>query len=336
MTPPRPNANQPPNDGPFSQPISRLDELLADRAVQGLSEGEEVELRRLLAVAGKAEDRSFDFAAAASSSALFPHDQLVEMPASLLAALDREGEAWCGGVHSHDDEQVAGRIVHPRTGRMTDVGQGHLLRTPFKRFTREYGGWLAAAACLSFGVYAWNSRNAPVTNVTDPGKAIVGGEVVRPIENAALSLRQRAMERLNRWFNTGQAPDIVPLGSATPDSGTDVAVGQVMWNAEEGTGVLKINGLDDSKASANRTYRVSVCSKNGKRVPLETGSITLHPGQKDVLVPIDSREIIRDAAAFVVSVCSPGPMGVSQSEGVVGFGGALSEPTGGQSELESN
>jgi hypothetical protein len=334
--------NHHPNEGPFDQPVTRLDELLADRAVQGLTESEAIELRRLLTTAGKAEDSSLDLAAAASMSALYPHDQHIEVPASLLAALDREGEAWCGGVQSCD--QVAGRI-HERSGRLTDVGQGRLFRTPFKRFTREYGGWIAAAACLCFGVYAIGTRGAAAPS--DSNSANIASSltkpietIARPLEDVALGLRQRAVERLNRWFNNHQAPDIVPLGTASPDAGPDVAVGEVMWNAEEGTGVLRIKGVEDAKIGENRTYRVNVlCAKTGKRIPIETGTVTFHRGQKDVLVPLDSppggREI-HDGSAFVVSVCSQGPMGVSQSEGIVGIGGSVESLNRAQSEPESN
>lgn len=308
--------NQPPNDGPAEQPISRLDELLADRAVGCLGEGDAAELRRLLAAAGKAEDSSLDLAAAACSEAFNPHDASVELPASLLAALDREGEAWCGGVHSHDD--VAGRI-HRQSFGLTDVGRGHIVRTPFKRFTREYGGWLAAAACLCFGVYSWNTRATDESVAFGPSKPPErAGFMTRPIE--------MAIERVDRWINKGSKIELVPLGSATPDAGTDVAVGQVMWNPDEGSGVLQIKGPDDAKTTSSHSYRVSVrCAKSGKQVTVETGPVTLGPGQKEVLVPINPTEMLHGAAAFVVSVCSQGPMGMTQSEGVVGMGGSLGE-----------
>ena len=75
--------NQSPNDGPVGQPISRLDELLADRAVTGLGESEQAELCRLLTAAGKAEDTSLDLAAAACSQAFNPADRDIAIPASL-------------------------------------------------------------------------------------------------------------------------------------------------------------------------------------------------------------------------------------------------------------
>lgn len=310
-------SNQHPNGHGPDQPISRLNELLADRAVQGLSEGEQSELRQLLAAAGKAEDTTLDLAAAACDRAFNHADTAVELPASLLAALDREGDAWCAGVSS---QSVAGRI-HDRAPFRSDVGRGHAVRTPFKRFTREYGGWLAAAACLAFGIYTLSTQPTPGTTGPAPFKgAIIADSLTRPIENMALSLRQRAVERLERWFKSGSDFKLVPLATATPDAGTDLAVGQVMWNAEEGTGVLQIKGLDESKTTASRTYRINVYdAKTGKQMAIQTGTVTLHPGQKDVIVPIDSDALIRDAAAFVVSVCSQGPMGVPQNEGVVGI-----------------
>ncbi|HZW06358.1 MAG TPA: hypothetical protein VFF65_04475 [Phycisphaerales bacterium] len=306
--------NQSPNDGAVGQPISRLDELLADRAVTGLGESEQAELCRLLTAAGKAEDTSLDLAAAACSQAFNPADRDIAIPASLLAALDREAEAWCGGVHAHDGDQIAGRITRHNPGR------GSIVRTPFKRFTREYGGWLAAAACLCFGVYAWNSRATPSDSFVGPPRPEASIASLFPLEGA--------MERIDRWFNSPKGPklEVVPLGAAAPDAGTDVAVGQVTWNADEGSGVLQINGLDNAKVASNHSYRVNVrCPKSGRQVTVETGSVTLHPGQKEVVVPINPTEVVRGSAAFIVSVCSQGPMGVTQSEGVVGFGGVVSD-----------
>jgi hypothetical protein len=315
--------------------MTRLEELLADRATVGLNDGEEMELRRLLVAAGTTEDASMDLAAAAFARAMTPTAETIAMPQSLIHALDREAEAWCAGVQSNNEAVVA--RIHTSAGRsrltgLTDVGRGRLVRTPFKRFTREYGGWLAAAACFCFGIYAWNTNrnqpNSPVTS-TGPGKVetagIVPTSLTGPIEKLAKGLQQRAVDRMNDWFNRGHAWETVTLGSATPDSSADVTVGEVLWNPDDGTGVLRIKGLDGN-AGTSRTFRVNiVCAKTGKRVPIETGTITLRPGQKDVLLPLDAptQELVRDAAAFVVSVCSQGPMGVAQTEGILGIGGAV-------------
>ncbi|MFT3687231.1 MAG: hypothetical protein QM783_20300 [Phycisphaerales bacterium] len=330
-----PPSNLSPNAGSFDQPMTRLEELLADRASVGLNDGEEAELRRLLVTAGTTEDASMDLAAAAFARAMTPTAETIAMPQSLIHALDREAEAWCAGVQSNNEAVVA--RIHTSTGRssltgLTDVGRGRLIRTPFKRFTREYGGWIAAAACLCFGVYSWNINNHQPSgqmNPAGPGKVetagIVPTSISGPIEKLAKGLQQRAVDRMNDWFNRGHAWETVTLGSATPDAGADVTVGEVLWNPDDGTGVLRIKGIDD-KAGTSRTFRVNVvCAKTGKRIPIETGAITLRPGQKDVLLPLDAptKEMVRDASAFVVSVCSQGPMGVAQTEGIVGIGGAV-------------
>ena len=119
-----------------------------------------------------------------------------------------------------------------------------------------------------------------------------------------------------------------PLGAATPDAGPDVAVGEIAWNAEEGSGLLQIKGNEDAKSTVSRSYRVSVrCAKTGKQTTIETGSVTFQPGQKVAVVPINPSEMLHGAAAFVVSVCSQGPLGVTQSEGVIGIGGSLGDST---------
>lgn len=96
-----------------------------------------------------------------------------------------------------------------------------------------------------------------------------------------------------------------------------------MWNATEGNWRPEDQRARQVQsrrpAQAARTASASVCPKSGQARSIETDTITFHPGQKDVLIPIDSNVLINDAAAFVVSICSQGPLGVTQSRGIVGI-----------------
>lgn len=121
------------------------------------------------------------------------------MPALLLAAADREAEARCGGVPSHDG--VAGRI-HERLRSAYRRWPGSSAPHTLQRFTHPgYDGWLAAAACLSFGVYMELARNAPVQPANTGTATLLPTKISEPLENMALGLRQRAVRRLSRWFH---------------------------------------------------------------------------------------------------------------------------------------
>lgn len=116
----------------------RLLDLLADRAVQGLSPGESAELDAFLRGEG-AEDDSFDLAAAALSVALVASAP-EPMPESARRKLSAMGQAWTA-------DTAAAIPTGPRT-------------LPFEpaRDRRKYAawtGWMAAAAAIALALAGW-------------------------------------------------------------------------------------------------------------------------------------------------------------------------------------
>ena len=76
-----------------SRDRARLEELLAERATQGLDAASERELQALLATgAGSVEEEQFDLAAAAIELALL--GELDEMPQGVRNRLATKGRAW--------------------------------------------------------------------------------------------------------------------------------------------------------------------------------------------------------------------------------------------------
>jgi len=81
--------------------LARLEELLAERATQGLSAGAERELNGLLAKhPGSPEDR-FDLAAAAIELALL--GPLDEMPADVRRRISSRGHEWADQMRRNQD-----------------------------------------------------------------------------------------------------------------------------------------------------------------------------------------------------------------------------------------
>ncbi len=79
---------------------ARLEELLAERATQGLDEVAVEELHTLLAASSQNDDDGFDLAAAAIELALL--GDLDEMPADVRDRLSLRGRAWARSLPDRD------------------------------------------------------------------------------------------------------------------------------------------------------------------------------------------------------------------------------------------
>ena len=114
--------------------INRLDELLADRAAQGLSPHEAAELDTLLR-ASSGDDDSLDLAAAAMHLA-FLGDKLEPMPQAMQQKLAGIGETWAA-------VQSRGGSPRPEASRWKFAA---------------WSGWMAAAAAVLLAVAGWWGR----------------------------------------------------------------------------------------------------------------------------------------------------------------------------------
>lgn len=163
----------------MSRPTDRKNELLADRALQGLSELEARELETL----GGAGDESFDYAAGAA--ALAELGELEAMPAGLAEKVlaQAKGKAASAPVRP---EPVAHR---PRWDR------GRTL------------GWLAAAAAAVVAVFGWMR---PPTIVKDIQVVEVAPRVPTAAEARQALLAQATDVRTLSWSAT---PDPAAKGA---------------------------------------------------------------------------------------------------------------------------
>lgn len=128
----------------------RAAELLADKAMLGLSPAEAAELSSLLGGSGRAdgaEGEAMELAAAALDLAMHP-GPYEAMPASLRATIERAAPGAISGAAGARD--VAGRIG-------SDSGR-----------SSAAFAWLAAAACLALALTAWWPRvSGPAAAGTD-------------------------------------------------------------------------------------------------------------------------------------------------------------------------
>jgi anti-sigma-K factor RskA len=148
---------------------TRMDELLADRALVGLSPREELELERLASVSGAALDPGYDLAAASIGLALAAAAEPV--PAAVRARLDALALEFSPAFRS-------GPAARPS------------VPAPAARPLPRLAGWLVAAAALVVALFAWRA---------------VAGTAVEPAElRAELVARADALQL--DWTATELAP----------------------------------------------------------------------------------------------------------------------------------
>ncbi|HEX6883866.1 MAG TPA: anti-sigma factor [Planctomycetota bacterium] len=153
----------------------RLQELLADRALVGLTSREELELARLQVETGTPDDESYELAAAALELGLA--GELEPPPATLRAGL---------AAVARDFVVLAARGPAPVRGRAAASAPA-APRAPARGLVLS--GWLAAAAASLVALFAWNARQAE----PDPAR-----------QRAALLERAETLRR--PWTPTEQAP----------------------------------------------------------------------------------------------------------------------------------
>lgn len=193
--------------------MSRLDELLIDRATVGLDAAEEAELRLLLDESGRTSgtagtagttgtDDTYEMLTAAMDLAMQPPAQDEKLPVQLrnriLAAGDvwlnqRELEAQGAGSRSvRGDarvellEQTALLDDGAEAGVLARIGGGMSLGRVLAGVRRN-AGWLTAAACLALAVLGWTRPTNTGTlagTATGTGTATIGSEGRSPMAAA--------------------------------------------------------------------------------------------------------------------------------------------------------
>jgi hypothetical protein len=264
----------------LSQGKNRRSELLADRALDGLSELEARELTQL----GGTGDDSYDQAASALA----------------LAELARTGngeplpEALAGRVLSDARARGAARSA-PAEGRAAARARSRWSRAPAL-------GWMAAAAAAVIAVFGWTRSPGVVEKVQ-----VV--EITAPAPRVPTAGERRA-ELM------AQAPDARTIGwSTTKDPAANGANGDVVWSESRQQGYMRIRGL---AANDPKTAQYQLWIFDGRRDqahPVDGGVFDVVDGE--VVVPIRAAIRVFEPKLFAVTVEKPGGVVVSKRERIV-------------------
>jgi hypothetical protein len=283
---------QPEHDDRGFPPLSRREELLADRAAQGLSPAEAVELEAI----GGSENESLDRAAAALDRGLSRGTGAEVMPAEVRARLLAMGDQWSRNVGR--ERGPALRLAQPASTPASVALPTGTVRFGDRvfRLGTGLGGWIAAAACLGF---------AAIVVTRNPGQRVIEIPIVREIGEAFNSPVQGFDEFKERG-------DIVALATVG-DDGTEA---ELVFDPAADRGFLAVAGLDPSEHS-DRQYQLWVFDAGrADPHPVNGGLFDVQPVQAGakIVIPVSTRLPVRNPVAFAVTVEPRGGSVVSEPQ----------------------
>jgi hypothetical protein len=256
--------------GPSSH--DRRLELLAERALFGLSPEDQRELERLGGDASPVNDLAL--AAAALDLGLHGHAMAHEtLPAQLRQrTLDAVRKAAAEGRKA--TPPVVPGSVERRVANETP--------------RRDWLGWAVAAAALAVAAFSYSRQ--PNLGVESP-----------------IDLRSELLAAAKRDPGSVFQAD----WTATEDPAAKGAGGKVIWSDKLQRGVMEFTGLEANDPNQNQYQLWIFDADRPEATPVDGGVFDIPAGQKEVLVPIDARLPITKATLFAITVEKPGGVVVS-------------------------
>jgi anti-sigma-K factor RskA len=267
--------------------------LLADRATQGLDTEEWEELRNLL---GNSQDRdSGDFDLAAAALNLSGLRAVEPLPARLREKITQDAFRWLdknaarAAITTFSPEAERQSAPAPSSPTLLD----NVIPFPARRASwgQRAGWYLAAAACLALAfTFVW-----PFINGTSDG----------PPEARRLRLLNGGGDvvALN-WAGTG-----IPEGEGV--------TGDVVWSQTRQQGYMRFRNL---KPNDPQRYTYQLWIFDGARddkYPVDGGYFDIPAGKDEVIVPINAKLPVNQAALFALTIEPPGGVVVSKREKIV-------------------
>lgn len=267
------NADQPQRD--------RLDELLVDRAIDGLDPAEAAELESLLARIGHDDPEGYDLAVASVWVAAGAREE--PMPADVATRARRTLEAGApapreGGA----DSERAGDNVRPPHAPQP---------RPARRGTAT--GWIAAVAGLVLAVAGWWPR-----------------------------LDERGPEDFTaaRDALLAEAPDAVRVDWSNTEHprAQQLSGGYVVWSDERQQGYMTFEGIPDNDPDEHQYQLWLFDATRSQDYPVDGGVFDARRNEAgEVVIPIENKLPVRQAALFAVTLEPPGGVVVSDRDPIL-------------------
>lgn len=298
----------------------RAQELLIQRAVEGLSDGEAAELAAL----GADDDVSFDLAAAAIDIATIRYEDLpagVADKVLLAAGVRPSGRAiptTLPGVLPQKFAPSADQLqevppapstlstimsaVEPSRPQQLPVDAPILPITQRRSRAPMVIAYLAAAAGLAVGVGAYLWKDAQIVE-----KVVIKDPPIKATPSPAQA-RKALLESAN---------DVKTLAwTATPDVAAKGAAGDVVWSPSKQEGYMRFTGLATNDPKVLQ-YQLWIFDKDrDDKYPVDGGVFDVGP-DGEVVVKISPKLYVHEPVLFAVTVEAPGGVVVSKRERIV-------------------
>jgi Anti-sigma-K factor rskA len=259
----------------------RLVELLVQRATEGLSANEQIELNRLLAQGNYTDADQFEATAAALMLASAPEDE--PLPDSLRSRLEQQADAFIA--------------VAPAPASVTPL----TVKTPASP-TRAPSNlpWFAAAACAVLALAGWWPQEEREPDILSQASA--------DMETVA-----RARERL-----LAQSTVLQREWKTTEDPAAKGVTGDVVWDAQAQVGYMRFRGLPMNNPQEMQYQLWIFDATRGDKFPVDGGVFNIPANSNgEVIVPILAKLPVRDPALFAVTAEKPGGVVVSDRERIL-------------------
>lgn len=255
---------------------TRLDELLADAILFGLSPDEQSELDRLLAENRDADPAALERLTADVARSLVPND-----PPALPDDVAKRVVLAAGNLFP------AAAIVAP-TSSPIPLPEPTTTTEPQPRSTRllrvaAISGW--AAACLLTAVGLWQlTRVGREPTVTEARERLLASADTVRIE----------------W-------------TATKDPAANGATGDVVWSPSTQQGFMRFRGLEANNSERTQYQLWIFDAKRDDRYPVDGGVFDVPP-TGEVVVPIRPAVRVDSPVLFAITIEKPGGVVVSTRE----------------------
>jgi hypothetical protein len=260
----------------------RLSELLAQRAIDGLTGSETTELDRLLTKYPGADEFVLDNTASALllASTLQPEP----LPASLMLRLEKHAECFSNEA-----------IVEPTPAAK---------RARDRRLLSTSGTWFALAASVLIAVVGWWPRLQSSTGV----QSVVQQPVATPSEPVEPSPQELRIALLSHAATIQR--------DWQPTDKTLTITGDIVWDNVAQAGYMRFAGLPANDPQQEQYQLWIFDAARGDKYPVDGGVFDV-PADGEVLVPVSAKLPIGQPLLFAVTREKAGGVVVSSRENIV-------------------
>lgn len=255
----------------------RIDELLADRAVFGLTAEEETELASLR------DDAINDVSDYEAIGALLTVSEIEvgeAMPESLASRI--QSRALLEQPPAAQSAAMAKDPAPKHVRSTTQLSQSSV--------SGSLAGWLVSACLLVVAGFGW------LRDTTEP----------EPPAPTVAELRENLLKSAEDTITVKWASNDDPAAKSPS--------GDVVWSKSKQVGFMRIAGLDANDPTVQQYQLWIIDGKRNAARPVDGGVFDIPAGASEVIIPIDAKLLVFEAKLFAVTIEKPGGVVVSDRE----------------------